>query len=72
MNALSVALQGLGFGTFAVATQGLALEAMTQQTPQAPAGGRVIGSPLAWPTYVPVHPCRPRKRRDADLLFLGH
>lgn len=50
------------------------------QPPQPPAppsgsGGaynpRLNLNPYHWPIYAPVHPHRPRKRRQNDILFLG-
>ena len=74
MNALAIALQGIGYGASLVAAQGLlALDIILPITPSgAASGGKAIGKPWLLPVYTPVHARRPRKRRHSDLLFLGN
>ena len=73
MTALSIALQGIGFGALAVAVQGFAQTAAASLPAGTTRRRRVVHLP-GHTVYIPapVDPRRPRKRRQADLLFLGH
>jgi hypothetical protein len=71
LNALAIALQGMGYSAALVAAQGLlAIDIIAPLTPSGAGGGKVIGKPWRLPVYTPVHARRPRKRRHADMIFL--
>lgn len=80
---LAIALQGIGYATHLLATQGLLPEEedtpTDPPTPAAQGGGGVIplrkpghSAPWHWVPFHPVAPKRPRKKRQAEILFLGH
>jgi hypothetical protein len=71
LNALAIALQGMGYSAALVAVQGLlAIDIIAPLTPSGSGGGKIIGKPWYLPVYTPVHARRPRKRRHADMIFL--
>lgn len=71
LNALAIALQGMGYSAALVAAQGLlAVDIIAPLTPSGASGGKVIGKPWRLPVYTPMHARRPRKRRHADMIFL--
>ncbi len=70
LDALRVATLGLfPLSPIAAAMQGLL--AVEEEEPAAPpGGGGRTGAPWRWVHFIPVRPRRPRKRRQADILFM--
>ena len=72
LKALVIALQGVGFGPFATALQGLV--SLPEENLLSPAGGakgKKHFAPWHWVPFHPVPARRPRKKRNAAILFLG-
>jgi len=75
-SARAIALQGLAtpfaLSAIALAVQGLLIDLLPEEPDPPPAGAAParFTSPHRWVPYLPVKHRRPRKRRDADVLFL--
>ncbi len=76
-RALSIAVQGVGFGYSHMALQGFACDSETVDQPDDTDAAVSPFTPArrAW-RPLPIDPLPPakrkRKRRQADILFLGH
>ena len=66
LSPLAIALQGIGYGPLLVGVQGFA--SVDILTPP-PSGG---GMAARFIPFLPVPAKRRRKRRELDLIFLGH
>jgi len=67
-----VAIQGIGFTPIAMAIQGLLAEEEEETPPPPPSSGGYSSAPWHWVPFNPVHPRRPRKKRQQDILFCTH
>ncbi len=73
LRPLVIALQGVGFGPFAVALQGFAFAPNVEPVNLAGgARGKKHFAPWHWVPFHPVPARRPRKKRNAAILFLSH
>lgn len=72
LNTRAIALQGIGFSLHPImlAVLGLLPEEEQPIDPLPLPTGGGSSAPWRWVTYAPVKPRRPKKRRDAELLFL--
>lgn len=69
LNPRAIALQGIGYTPLAVAALGLV---GLESPPVVQPAGAWSNRPWRDVPFMPVRPRRPRKKRQDELVFLGH
>jgi hypothetical protein len=70
LNPRAIALHGIGFAPLALATLGL--RGVEEPPEVQPSGGAFSNRPWLDVPFIPITPRRPRKKRQEELVFLGH